>query len=89
MCVTGCPDLSVQILGTGDLLDIVKHHQMYHQKGSRIFKYLKRNITQSKGSKIIKRAASMLAPVAITGSQLRGGHRADGAALPARSSSGP
>ena len=85
MCVTGCPDLSVQILGTGDLLDIVKHHQMYHQKGSRIFKYLKRNITQSKGSKIKFKGA----PVAITGSQLRGGHRADGAALPARSSSGP
>ena len=27
MCVTGCPDLNIRILGTEDLLDIVMYHK--------------------------------------------------------------
>ena len=27
MCVTGCPDLNIRILGSEDLLDIVKYHK--------------------------------------------------------------
>ena len=88
MCVTGYPDLNIRILGTGDLLDIVKYHKG-SSKGT--FKYLQEKsvgITHA-GGKQNKPTQQTNKPVGITGAQLRGGHRADGAAQPASSSSAP
>ena len=48
MCVTGCPDPNIRILGIGGLLDIVKYHQINHQKWSSIFKHLQEALLMSK-----------------------------------------
>ena len=49
MCVTGYPDLNIRLLGTGDLLDIVKYRKV-SSKGT--FKYLQEKsvgITHARG----------------------------------------
>ena len=88
MCVTGYPDLNIRILGTGDLFDIIKYNTE-SSKGT--FKYLQEKsvgISHARDARN-KQTQKTNQPLGITGAQLWGGHRADGAAQPASSSSAP